>query len=50
MWEKPTFDIVETCCEINAYVQTALWAEFKSVAPPFRAACLAEGAAYNDPS
>jgi coenzyme PQQ precursor peptide PqqA len=21
-WEKPEFEIVETCCEINAYVYT----------------------------
>jgi hypothetical protein len=22
MWEKPAYEIVETCCEISAYVYT----------------------------
>jgi hypothetical protein len=22
MWEKPTYEIIETCCEISAYVYT----------------------------
>ncbi len=22
MWEKPSYEIVETCCEISAYVYT----------------------------
>jgi hypothetical protein len=22
MWEKPTYEIIETCCEVGAYVYT----------------------------